>query len=127
MKFKVLKGPDVRIALLTGHVAIVGKEFEELDERFHKEAYASMCISEDMLKGQVSELHTHQAAAIVKMNTSKDRILEAIDTLVQSNNLKAFNAAGVPKAPELTKIIGKSVSSAQRDEAWYDYQQAQDK
>lgn len=48
-KFKSVSGEDVRIALMSGHVFIIGKEWQTLPEYAHADAYANKCISDDML------------------------------------------------------------------------------
>ena len=49
-RFKSTTGKDVRVALTSGHVAIIGTQWVELHPRFFSLAYANGCISEDMVK-----------------------------------------------------------------------------
>lgn len=75
-----------------------------------------------MLKSKASDLGIKHVEAIVRANTTKDRLLDAIDQLVKANDLDSFSKAGVPKAPILSSMLGETVNSSQRDAAWYKYQ-----
>lgn len=122
-KFKSASGEDVRIALLDGHVTIIGAEWRPLHERYHKEAYANGCVSEDMFKNKVADRIPTKVAEQVEASISFDeKILAAIDELVTENRLDAFNKSGQPDARILTDMVGERVMTAKRDQLWYKYQ-----
>lgn len=128
-KFKSNTGKPVRISQISGHITTVGVEFAPLHERFHKEAYANGCISNDMVKSAaVDSIPTHVAEKIIKTATKQQRIMDIIREWVADNRLGNFSdATGKPDARILTETLGEAVSSYERDEAWYKHQEADDK
>ncbi len=67
-RFKSVDGTDKRIALLSGHVFIVGKDWCPLPELAHSSAYANQCISEDMVY--------HKAVEEVVVNPDMPKALQ---------------------------------------------------
>lgn len=128
MKFKSLTNEPVRISMISGHITIVGTEFAELHERFHKDAYSLGCISEDMLKSAAAEaIPAKMAETLVRTHTKAQRIAETIGNWVEDNKLSNFsNSTGKPNANLLSDALGESVSSAERDEAWYKYEEGKE-
>lgn len=125
MRFKSLTNEPVRIALLSGHVTVVDVEFKELHARFHRDAYALGCVSEDMLKGQAAAAMPEKMAEhIVRKATKMQRLAEVIADWVDTNKLDNFSkSTGKPDARLLSDAVGENVSSAERDEVWYKHQE----
>lgn len=122
-RFKSASGENVRLVLMDGHVTIVGADWRDLHERYHKEAYANGCVSEDMFKNKVADrIPTKVAEQVESVISFDEKILEAIDTLVTENRTDAFNKSGQPDARILTDMVGERVMTAKRDQLWYKYQ-----
>ena len=123
-RFKSTTGQPVRIALTTGHVAVIPTQWMDLHERFHSQAYANGCISEDMIKNTASD-HIDPKIVNVMNNVAlqKNEVADAIRTLVRANDLEAFDSKGKPKSNILTDMVGFRVTNAVRDEVWYKVQQ----
>ena len=47
-----------------------------------------------------------------------EQVREAIQALMESGDIEAFDTQQAPKARELTKWIGERVTAAQRDRVW---------
>ena len=111
--------------MISGHITIVGTEFAELHERFHKDAYSLGCISEDMLKSAAAEaIPAKMAETLVRTATKLTRLLEVMEDWVENNKLDNFSkSTGKPNAMLLSDALGESVSGAERDEAWYKYEE----
>ena len=123
-KFKSTTGQPVRVALIDGHVAIIGTEWTDLHERFHSQAYANMCISEDMIKNAALDgLDPATVNVINNVALQKNEVEAAIRKLIEENQLDAFDSKyGKPKSNILTDMVGFRVTNAVRDEVWYKVQ-----
>jgi hypothetical protein len=122
-RFKSADGSEVRVALETGHVTIIGNEWTELHERFHSQAYANGCISEDMAKLAEIKLNKETVNKIETVALKKEKIKGAIQQLLEEFDQANFtNGTNLPKSTVLTKMIGEKVSNSERDEVWYGMQ-----
>lgn len=123
-RFKSTTGNDVYIAQTSGHCTIVGTGWTDLHERFHNDAYANGCISEDMVKN--NSMSDVDASVVNTMNNialQKNEVADAIRKLVRDNDLDSFDSKGKPKSPVLTGMVGFRVTNAVRDEVWYKVQE----
>lgn len=125
-KFKSIASKPVRIALLDGHVAWVTEEWVDLHPRFHSEAYAAGCVSQDMYRNaQLSETDARIANTMQNVALQKREVEDAIRKLVEENDLESFdNKNGKPKSTVLTEMVGFRVTNAIRDEVWYYVQES---
>ena len=124
-RFKSTTGKPVRISLLDGHTIIIGTEWMDVHQRFHAQAYAGQCISEDMVKN--AALDGVDPAVVNTLNNvalQKNEVESAIRKLVADNALEAFDAKGKPKSNILTDMVGFRVTNAVRDEVWYKVQES---
>lgn len=127
MKFKSTTGSPVRVALLSGHVAWIGTEYEELDERFHAEAYSAKCISEDMVKNKALEnVSIAKVDALVEKVDLNKAVYAVFDKIVSGEIPDAMTKSGAPDAAVVSTHIGERITSQQRNEYWYKYQQERD-
>ena len=121
-KFRSRTGNDVRVALTTGHVAIVGSEWRDLAENFHSAAYSAGCISEDMVVNE--SLKEKQAEGTLdKLEEAakfEAEVRFAIEKAIKDNNLDAFTKNNGPKAGFLKEVLGKPVPSHIRSKVWED-------
>lgn len=120
--FKSASGEPVRLALLSGHIAVVGNEWIQLDERFHSSAYASGCISNDMALNNEISINQRTVEILDKVAQKKEKILGAMRTLVEDYNSDNFTTGNKPKTSLLTEMIGERVMNNERDELWYTLQ-----
>lgn len=122
-RFKSTTGEEVRIAQTSGHITIIGTDWTDVHPRFHSDAYAAACISEDMVKS--SAVEGVDPSVVNKLNNialQKNEVETAIKKLVKDNELDAFDSKGKPKSNVLTSMVGFRVSNAIRDEVWYKVQ-----
>lgn len=122
--FKSTGGKTVRIALLDGHVTLVEPSWTSIHKRFWNSAYASGCISEDMVKNtSTADIDPRVISTMNNIALQKNEVADAIRKLVRDNSLEAFDSRGKPKAVVLTEMVGFRVTNAVRDEVWYRVQQ----
>lgn len=125
-RFKTNDGSDVRVAQLSGHVAWVGANYAELDDRFHKDAYALGCVSEDMVKNEVlNSVSQKEAESLISKSTLDEDLMAEFKRIVDENDQDAMTAKG-PDASKLTKKLGKRISTQKRNAMWYKFQQEQE-
>lgn len=108
MKFKSPTATPVFLALTSGHTAVVGPEFEELDARFHREAIANGCLpagakEEPPLEGATPGFDRRKVIA--------DAMNLMLDGAVEGD----FTADGKPDVRKLSAKVGFSVDRHERD------------
>lgn len=106
MRFKAPGDKPVHIALVTGHTALIGPEYEDLDPRFHREAIAQGCIPFGTSSEQPAE------------GASFDRrqvILDTINAMLDGASEGDFTADGKPDLRKLSARVGFSVDRGERD------------
>ena len=119
-KFRSRTGVPVRLALLSGHVAIVDGEWQSLPLIFHESAYASGCVSEDMIaNASLKEgIDTGVLNQLQKTANLKDKVKSAIEDAIVSNDLKAFNSKGDPTHAYIKKSVDEPVPAHLREAVW---------
>lgn len=123
-RFKSTTGEPVRIAMIDGHVTIVGTDWTDIHERFHTQAYAGGCISEDMIKNSaVNDIDPSVVNVMNNVALQKNEVADAIRKLVRDNDLEAFDSKGKPKSTVISTMVGFRVTNAMRDEVWYKVQE----
>jgi len=120
-RFKSTTGEDVRIALLSGHVFLVGSEWKDLPEFAWSDAYAQRCISEDMITGNGSVgVTTEVMAKMDHIALAKEEIKGAILEAMEEGNESFFNKMnGVPKVSAISEKLGKKANQQYVREVWY--------
>jgi hypothetical protein len=113
---------NVRVSTTKGHVYIF-KQGAPL--------YVAPEVRAEMLQYGIlpvnDELPVSEAAARSADPVGEDRklqLLEAIAKVVSENSSDHFTAGGVPKTTVLGELTGFEVGTAERNEAWKEYQQA---
>jgi hypothetical protein len=124
MRFKTRNGNTIQVSGGSGHDAVVGPEWRDLEERFHLSAYASGCISEDQIRNTANE-HIDPAAQemITKIALRNEAILGVMRDIIDNNNLKALNSNGMPITTFLSEKVGFRVNNSERDALWYKLQE----
>ncbi|GAA5785664.1 hypothetical protein [Chitiniphilus shinanonensis] len=115
-KFCTRPGSEpLRLALTTGHIAVITDQFEPLHERFHAEAYGLGCISEDMLD-VLKQLSPEAPAG--GQPPARDRLIaDALSALIERGNPDDFTGQGLPRVEALSEIAGFPVTAGERDAA----------
>lgn len=109
MKFFPPADESIQIALTTGHIAIVEPTGTELHPNFHREAIALGCMPEGVERAAPQE-----SKPFDKMSA----IVEAMYKMVDDANEADFTGDGRPKTDAVSKRVGFTVSSSERDNAW---------
>ena len=110
-KFRSRTGTPVRIALTSGHVCIIGSEWQDVREIFHSAAYAAGCVSDDMeVNREAKEVQDSGLLDVVQKDAElKSRVRTAIELAIDENNLDAFTKAGNPTAKYIRDELGETV------------------
>lgn len=117
MKFRTTQG-RVKLSGGAGHIHTLGEEWTELHERFHKEARAAGCLSEDMVAAiKALEMPKTEPTKGPEENRL-ERVKAAIRTMLEGNNAGDFNATGTPDLRRLRDVADFNVTSDERDAAW---------
>lgn len=107
MKFKAPGSEPVKLALTTGHTALIGPEFEEIEPRFHREAIAAGCIP----YGAKDEPPLEGANGFDR----KKVITEAINAMLDGAEEGDFTGDGKPDTRKLSAKVGFTVDRHERD------------
>ena len=112
MQFKKFRSPDQftrRLALLSGHVYLVGNEFQSLPEFAWKEAFSQGCLTEDMIVAL--QIDPSVVQGLSEQAGLKMKVREAVQDAIKHNRAEAFKKDGYPNAVWLSNKIGVRVSS----------------
>lgn len=122
-RFRSASGSPVRLALLSGHVTIVGTEWVSLGEVFWREAYANGCVSDDMEVFQ--DIEKLQDAGVIDkvqaLQVLRDKVRSAVDKCLEEGNPDNFTANKGPKAQYLNAEVGETVPANIREEIWNEF------
>jgi hypothetical protein len=110
MRFKSPDGKNVHIALVTGHTAVVGADYAELDPRFHREAIARGCIP----FGTAEEEPAAEGASFDRRQV----ILDAINAMLDGAEDGDFTGDGKPDVRRLSAKCGFTIDRSERDALW---------
>lgn len=113
-KFCSPSGAQIRIALTSGHITIIGKEWTEVHKRFWPQALAKGCISEDMYD-QVKNLDKPD-----KVVPDVTKVIDAIDIIVKEGDVEKFDG-DKPNAVVLSAMVGFEVNEEMLNNAWDTY------
>ena len=134
-RFKSVDGKDKRIALLSGHVFIVGKDWCPLPELAHSAAYATQCISEDMVfhkavEEKVTNPEMPEALQETKIDSdlleekakglalAKKDVYDFLKTAVEDSTPGVFSKNGKVMVMVVQKKMGVSTPTSVIQEAW---------
>jgi hypothetical protein len=117
MKFRTRSGV-IRLGSPSGHVHTLTEEWQALDERFHKEAYAAGCLSEDMVAA-IQLLEAHGGEPPLQGDAARlEKAKAAIRRMLEGDNPADFTAAGIPDLRRLRALADFDVTADERDAAW---------
>lgn len=108
MKFRSPTGANLRIAIDTGHCAIIGADWRELPEILHLAALSAgcECDQERMSARKVEPESTREAAA--RPATHDDVYRRALATMLERSEDGDFKADGSPNLNVVSKVAGMS-------------------
>lgn len=117
-KFRSNTGGNVRVALLSGHIALIGPEWRELPEFMWGEAYRLGCVSDDMTGVAEAPPPTPPPTGAGDSDEAKQKaaVKAAAIQLLKDAKPGDLTAGGVPNATRLSQIVGFNVTSDLRDE-----------
>jgi len=121
-KFKSLDNIERRIALLSGHVYLIGPDWQNIPEFAWKDCYAAGCMSDDMITKAVY-INKEESGVVERLNNKAHQKVE-MEALfkgwVVENKLENFDAKGKPKMIPTSEYMGFRVPNKLRDEVWFD-------
>lgn len=121
MKFRHHAG--VRLALLSGHTAVIGTEWRPLHPRFHQEALSKGCQCDQTVIPDRPEVNVQSSPAAVTVLDEKVAIRKAIITMAGRKEEGDFTSAGNPNLNALAKLTGFRVDKESMVEVWRELQE----
>lgn len=113
MRVKSRDGEEKRIALTSGHIAIIGAEWRELPENLKNHAYAAGCVVED--EGDLK--------AVVDPVITIEKVKQAIKEMIESDEPGMFTKSGHPDRRVLNNKCEIVVPAKMLDTAWAQVQE----
>lgn len=108
MKFRSNNGP-VRVASISGHIAIVDKEWRELPEVLHREALARGCeCDQGRFRAEEGRIESSDAAKTA-ITSHDEAIRTALTTMLSRKEDGDFNGDGLPNTNVVSKLAGLAV------------------
>ena len=119
-KFKAPNGkPDIRIAMTSGHVCIIGQEFIELWPIFWSEAYAAGALSEDMTEDRsVKQALVEKAKAMQIEEDEFFVFLKEQLTTIYNKPTGNIDRDGNPLYRKVISLVKKTVKKDLIEKAW---------
>jgi hypothetical protein len=114
MKFKAPGQEPIMVGLTSGHTIVISPKGTDVPERFRKEAIARGCIPLGV--GKITADDSASADT-----TKAEKLIAAIDALLDSTDENAFDKDGKPNVEALSKVVGFTVSRSERDAAMEAY------
>ena len=106
LKFKSRTETPVRVALTSGHVALIGPEWVELAPMFHAGALAQGCITNEMQT--LPEVYEPEAGT--PEAGQADIIRMTLEKMLDSSDKGYFTAAGQPDIRTVRRLSGMHAS-----------------
>lgn len=105
MRFRSRTDEPVRLALLSGHTAVVGRDWRELPPIFHADAYKAGCQAEDSAAVEETTVKPGPDAGnqVVDHDTA---YRNALTTMVTRSEEGDFTAASLPNINVVSKLCG---------------------
>lgn len=120
VQWKKFRSPNSfvrRIALLSGHIYLVGMEYQELPDFAWSEAYRAGCVSEDMAVN--SNVPPDLLKALSDEAGEMDAIKEVLLVAIENSVHDAFKKSGEPNLVWLRNKLGYRPEPALVDKVWF--------
>lgn len=114
MKFRAPTETPIRVALLSGHTAIITDEWRELDPIFHRDALAkgAQCDASEIRNEDVKVQSSPEGAA--KVTDAESEIRKVIIQMLGREEDGDFVAStGLPNLKTVEKLVGFRVDKEQ--------------
>lgn len=107
MKFRSPTDNPIRVALLSGHTAIIGREWRELDPIFHRDALALGAQADATEIQNPSVKVAASEAGLAKVTDAESEIRKALIAMLERDQEGDFVAStGLPNLKALEKEVG---------------------
>lgn len=106
MKFRSPTDEPVHLALLSGHSAIVYREWRELPEIFHDEALARRCECDKRVTAPKGARVLNSAEAINQSPDVDTLYRQALTTMLERDVEGDFNGDGQPAVKVVSELAG---------------------
>ena len=108
---KVVSDTELRVALLNGIIIILGaNEVKEVPEEV---GVAALAMGAKQVLDEDSE-----EAVVVEEPSEEDELVAKLIALMEEGNPDNFKQDGTPRAPVVSALAGRSVSSEERETLW---------
>lgn len=126
-KFKSASTKPRRVALLSGHVFMIGNEWVDIPDFAWQEAYVQGCVSEDMVMSKTS---APSGGTLVEGAKSADlkkaELVVFLKAAIEENNTELFNErSGKPILKKVNEHFEKGANPFLLKEAWDQIQEEQ--
>ena len=114
MKFRAPTETPIRVALLSGHTAVITDEWRELDPIFHRDALAkgAQCDATDIANPVVTVQSSDEGAAkVVDAETEIRKVI--IQMLGREEDGDFVASTGLPNLKTVEKLVGFRVDKEQ--------------
>jgi hypothetical protein len=120
IRFKSPTEDSLYVASTLGHAARIGPKWRELPQTLHADAIAAGAITDNMDADTVAS----QTAKVNPVTGSSETdiqklIREGIAALLESDDAKAFDKAGIPDLRRLSTQVGFNVERQQMLDVWH--------
>lgn len=125
MRFRSPTDAHIRVALTSGHVAIIGEEWQELDPMFHREALAQGAqVDKTQISNAVAPPIAASDGGAAKVHDTETEIHKAIVTMLERDDDGDFvKGSGNPNLKAVEKLVGFRV---ERDTVYNIFQKMKD-
>ena len=103
-----------RLALTSGHVAIVGPDWRELDEMFHAAALTARCEINQALIPAIADVPPPAPSPQAEVAVDSDSVIRrALETMIERNGKDDFTGTNLPNIKTLEKLAGIQVNKGE--------------
>lgn len=108
MKFRSPGATPIRVALTSGHTAMVGPEWQELPSVFHYEAVRCGCHQEGQPEPPAQAAVENAPGAMNQVTDYDAAYRQALTTMLEREEDKDFTSAGLPNTNTVSQLCGFS-------------------
>ncbi len=117
-KFKSVDGSVKRIALLSGHVFIIGNEWKTVPSHAESACFAAGCVSEEVAKGVKGSLEDPLKLHAAKGELTKLKLKGYLKTEWKIREEKSFTTLGEPKYAVFAKLMKENFTATMLKACW---------
>lgn len=117
-KFRSPDGKEIRIATLSGHVAIIGNELRDLPELLWSPAYAAGAISEDIKSESMDDYIASKKKEAEEKDAQERSEIKGILQSLFENPKDYLDSKGNLVQRKVIPLIGKPIKKEVIDSIW---------